>query len=83
MDEAAAPRHSAFEDAQGLVAGTLMVTLGVAFAAFVYFGYEHRWMGLGTAVDSVDSEINAGASTTVKYLAGYGIEKSLSIDNIS
>ena len=68
---------------EALTWSAIWVTLGVAFAAFVYFGYEHRWMGLGTAVDSVDSEINAGASTTVKYLAGYGIEKSLSIDNIS
>ena len=31
MDEPASPRHSAFEDAQGLVAGTLLVTLGLAF----------------------------------------------------
>lgn len=30
-DGPARPRHSAFEDAQGLLAGTLLVTLGLAF----------------------------------------------------
>jgi tellurite resistance protein TerC len=60
----------------------IWIALGLAFAAFVYFGYEHRWMGMGTAVDSVDGEMNEGASAAVKYLTGYVIEKSLSIDNI-
>ena len=31
MDAAARPGHSLFEDAQGLVTDTLLVTLGVAF----------------------------------------------------
>jgi uncharacterized membrane-anchored protein YitT (DUF2179 family) len=31
VDEAASPRHSAFEDAQGILTGTLLVTLGLAF----------------------------------------------------
>lgn len=58
------------------------IGLGLAFSAFVYFGYEHHWMGLGLAVDAVDGQINDGASATVKYLTGYVIEKSLSVDNV-
>ena len=58
------------------------VGLGLAFSVFVYFGYEHHWMGLGVAVDAVDGQINDGASATVKYLTGYIIEKSLSVDNV-
>ena len=58
------------------------IGLGLAFSVFVYYGYEHHWMGLGLAVDAVDGQVNDGASATVKYLTGYVIEKSLSVDNI-
>jgi tellurite resistance protein TerC len=58
------------------------VSLGLAFGMFVYFGYEHHWMGLGLAVDAVDGQVNDGASATVKYLMGYVVEKSLSVDNV-
>ena len=58
------------------------VSLGLAFGVFVYFGYEHHWMGLGLAVDAVDGQVNDGATATVKYLTGYVIEKSLSVDNV-
>ena len=58
------------------------VSLGLAFGVFVYFGYQHHWMGLGLAMDPVDGQVNDGASAAVKYLTGYVIEKSLSIDNV-
>jgi tellurite resistance protein TerC len=58
------------------------VSLGLAFGVFVYFGYEHHWMGLGLAVDAVDGQVNTGTTATVKYLTGYIIEKSLSVDNV-
>jgi tellurite resistance protein TerC len=58
------------------------VSLGLAFGVFVYFGYEHHWLGLGLAVDAVDGQVNDGATATVKYLTGYIIEKSLSVDNV-
>jgi tellurite resistance protein TerC len=58
------------------------VTLGLGFAVFVYFGYEHQWMGLGLAVDAVDGRVNDGATAAVKYLTGYIVEKSLSVDNV-
>ena len=67
---------------EALAWSAVWVTLGLAFGVFVYFGYEHHWMGLGLAVDAVDGRVNDGATATVKYLTGYVIEKSLSVDNV-
>jgi tellurite resistance protein TerC len=67
---------------EALAWSAVWITLGLTFGVFVYFGYEHQWMGLGLAVDAVDGQINDGASATVKYLTGYIIEKSLSVDNV-
>ncbi|HXF96913.1 MAG TPA: TerC family protein [Gemmatimonadales bacterium] len=58
------------------------IALGLAFSVFVYFAYEGRWFGLGTVVDPVDGVLNSGAMATEKYLTGYIVEKSLSVDNI-
>ena len=70
------------------------IALGLAFSVFVYFGYEHHWMGLGKSADGVtvldtmavsaDDPLGEldGGEATVKYLTGYVIEKSLSIDNL-
>ena len=60
----------------------LWITMGVAFAVFVYFAYEGKWLGLGTAVDAVDGLMNNGEAAAEKYLTGYVVEKSLSVDNI-
>src|SRR5262252_7457366 len=67
---------------EALTWSAVWMSLGVSFAVFVYFGYEGKWMGLGLAVDAVDGRVNDGASAAMKYLTGYVIEKSLSIDNI-
>lgn len=58
------------------------MTLGLGFAGVVYVGYEHKMWGLGTAVDPVDGTVNDGAAAVGKYLTGYVVEKSLSVDNI-
>jgi len=58
------------------------LALGSAFAVFVYFAYGGQWFGLGAAVDPVDGLINNGSTATEKYLTGYVVEKSLSVDNI-
>ena len=58
------------------------ISLGLAFAAFVYFAYQGHWFGLGFAVDPVDGLANTGARAVEKYLTGYVVEKSLSVDNI-
>ena len=58
------------------------IAMGLAFAGFVYFGYENHWLGLGSTVDAVDGKINDGFTATLKYLTGYVVEKSLSVDNV-
>jgi tellurite resistance protein TerC len=58
------------------------ITLGLAFSALVYFAYEGHWYGLGLIPDGVDGLINNGRLAATKYLTGYVVEKSLSVDNI-
>lgn len=58
------------------------VTLGLLFSIFVYFGYENHWLGMGGAVDASDGLINNGRTAAIKYVTGYVVEKSLSVDNI-
>jgi tellurite resistance protein TerC len=67
---------------ESLAWSALWLTLGVAFSGVVYVGYEHQVWGLGTHVDPVDGVVNSGAAAVEKYLTGYLVEKSLSIDNI-
>jgi tellurite resistance protein TerC len=63
--------------------------LALAFSAFVYFGYEYRWLGLGMTPDPVDrsaafpdGRINDGWSAFLKFVTGYVVEESLSVDNV-
>ena len=65
------------------------IALGLFFAVFVYFGYENHWLGLGYAPDAVDrsdafpdGRANDGRAALLKYLTGYVVEKSLSVDNV-
>jgi len=68
------------------------VALGLGFGAFIYFGYDNHWLGLGLTrdimtvapqtVEGVGTVYNDGASATIKYLTGYLVEKSLAVDNI-
>jgi tellurite resistance protein TerC len=60
----------------------LWIALGLGFTVFIYFAYENHWLGIGHRVDTVDGIVNDGHAATVKYLTGYVIEKSLSVDNI-
>ncbi len=67
---------------EALVWSAVWATLGLSFSVFVYFGYENHWLGLGSSIDAADGLINNGTTAMVKYLTGYVVEKSLSIDNI-
>ena len=70
------------------------IALGLSFSVFVFFAYDNHWFGLGKSPDGtsiVDTMSVApddplgelsGGEATVKYLTGYVIEKSLSVDNI-
>ena len=67
---------------EALLWSIFWIALGLLFSFFIYFAYEYHWLGAGGHVDTVDGVINEGHSATVKYLTGYVIEKSLSVDNI-
>jgi len=67
---------------EALLWSGVWVTLSLAFSVFVYYGYENHWLGLGVSTDVADGVINDGTTATVKYLTGYVVEKSLSVDNI-
>jgi len=67
---------------EALTWSAVWITMGLSFSVFVYYGYEHHWLGLGNTVDAVDGVINNGSTATIKYLTGYVVEKSLSVDNI-
>ena len=68
------------------------IFLGLLFSGFVFLGYENHWLGLGltpdmmgaapSRVDGLGTVYNNGYSAAVKYLTGYLVEKSLSVDNI-
>ncbi len=67
---------------EALAWSAVWLAMGLAFAVFVYFAYEGRWFGLGTVIDAVDGLMNGGRTAAEKYLTGYVVEKSLSVDNI-
>jgi tellurite resistance protein TerC len=58
------------------------IALGISFSIFIYFGYEGHWLGMGYLIDSADGVLNHGRTAAIKYLTGYVVEKSLSVDNI-
>ena len=75
----------------------IWLTCGLSFSVFVYFAYEHHWLGLGLNTPKyatlTAAELKAGASLLVtgevqgleaakQYLTGYVVEKSLAMDNI-
>lgn len=82
-------RDHAVSMKQALGWTALWVALGLAFAVFIYYGYENQWLGLGNTPDAVDrspefpdGRVNDGRTAVVKYLTGYVVEKSLSVDNV-
>lgn len=58
------------------------ISIGLLFSVFVYFSYEQHWMGLGSNPDPSDGRVNNGKTAVLKYITGYIVEKSLSVDNI-
>ncbi len=67
---------------EALTWSAIWAGLGLSFSVFVYYGYENQWLGLGGTVDAADGVMNDGGTAMVKYLTGYVVEKSLSVDNI-
>jgi tellurite resistance protein TerC len=67
---------------EALAWSAVWVSMSLSFAVFVYFAYSGQWFGLGTLPDPIDGLLNTGALATEKYLTGYVVEWSLSVDNI-
>ena len=68
------------KEALGFTAGA--VALALVFTVFVWVAYHNQWMGLGSRVDALDDRVNDGRLAAVKFLTGYVIELSLSMDNV-
>src|SRR5690606_388465 len=58
------------------------VTVAISFSIFVYYAYENHLLGVGAAIDPVDGLVKDGRIALAKYLTGYVIEWSLSVDNV-
>lgn len=54
------------------------IILALGFNVFIYFAYENQWLGLGTYIH----EPMGGREAALKYLTGFLLEESLSIDNL-
>ena len=52
----------------------LWISLSLLFSGFVYFAYENSWVP--------NSDELSGQAAVLKYLTGYLVEQSLSMDNI-
>ena len=65
----------------------IWLACGVSFTAFIYYAYQHHWLGLGLETPTyaggaiVLAEVT-GATAAIQYLTGYIVEKSLAMDNI-
>ena len=57
------------------------IVLGLGFSGVVYLVYEHQWMGAELVPDR-HMLASAGAEAVLRYLTGYLLEKSLSLDNM-
>jgi tellurite resistance protein TerC len=74
---------------EALTLTVVWIATALAFAGFVYLGYEHHWLGLGLEPDPVDrsavypdGRVNDARSALLKFLTGYVVELSLSADNV-
>ena len=63
---------------EALVGTFMWVSLALLFNVFIYFAYENKWFGLGLYA----YEPMGGWEASMKYLTGYLLEESLSMDNL-
>lgn len=75
-------RAHVVEVREALLWSALWISLGLLFTFFVYHGYQRHWLGLGDRPDPVDGLVLTGSTAALKYVTGFIVEKSLSIDNI-
>jgi tellurite resistance protein TerC len=65
----------------------IWLACGLSFTVFIYYSYQHHWLGLGLQTPTyaggaiVLGDVT-GATAAIQYLTGYIVEKSLAMDNI-
>ena len=70
--------HRAQSTAEALAWSLVWIATSLAFNVFVFFAYQHSWLGVGTDV----GHQLTGADAGLQFLTAYLLEKSLSLDNI-
>lgn len=63
---------------EALVWTGVWVSMSLLFSVFVYFAYDRHWFGIGVDI----GQDMPGSKAFLKYLTGYLVEQSLSVDNI-
>lgn len=63
---------------EALFSTVVWIGLALLFNVFVYYAYEHKWLGLGLST----AEPMGGREAGLKYLTSYLLEKALSVDNL-
>jgi tellurite resistance protein TerC len=58
---------------EALAMSAFWVSIGLGFAVFVYFNYEHQWFGTAKL---------SGQHALFQYLTAFSLEKMLSLDNL-
>ncbi|RYZ67309.1 MAG: TerC family protein [Proteobacteria bacterium] len=71
---------------EALIWSVVWVTTSLLFSGFIFLAYSNHWLGLGSPnPNSSVPDVAKGLSGTeafIKYITGYVIEWSLSVDNI-
>lgn len=62
---------------EALIWTGVWIGLALLFNLFIYFGYQHHWLGMDLSYSEPD-----GQTAAVAFFTGYLLEKSLSVDNI-
>jgi tellurite resistance protein TerC len=70
-------RAHVVEVGEALVWSGVWIALALLFNVFVYFLYEHHWLGMDLPHAEPD-----GRAAAVLFFTGYVLEKSLSVDNV-
>lgn len=63
---------------EALLNTVVWIGLALLFNVFIYFAYENKWLNLGL----YPFELMDGREAALKYLTGYLLEESLSVDNL-
>ncbi len=66
---------------EALLWSAFWIGLSLIFNVFVYYAYQHHWLGLGLPNIHYPKGLNGG-DAAVMFFTGYVLEKSLSVDNI-